>query len=83
MTWHRGRTGPAAVRAAGLAAAFDRTFWWALGFAVAGALPALLIGRRATAFRRGEGRGDPVSRDSAASQGVTPRHPRPASRAQR
>jgi len=32
-------------RLSGLAAAFDRTFWWAVGFAVAGALPALLIGR--------------------------------------
>jgi EmrB/QacA subfamily drug resistance transporter len=30
---------------AGLATAFDRTFWWAIGFTVAGALPALLLRR--------------------------------------
>jgi hypothetical protein len=30
---------------AGLATAFDRTFWCAIGFTVAGALPALLLRR--------------------------------------
>jgi EmrB/QacA subfamily drug resistance transporter len=33
--------------AAGLAAAFDRTFWWAIAFTAAGALPALLLRRPA------------------------------------
>jgi EmrB/QacA subfamily drug resistance transporter len=31
----------------GLAVAFDRTFWWAIAFTVAGALPALLLRRPA------------------------------------
>jgi translation initiation factor IF-2 len=31
----------------GLAAAFDRTFWWAIAFTAAGALPALLLRRPA------------------------------------
>jgi hypothetical protein len=31
-----------AGRGNGLVTAFDRTFWWAIGFTVAGALPALL-----------------------------------------
>ena len=34
-----------AGRGTGLVTAFDRTFWWAIGFTVAGALPALLLRR--------------------------------------
>jgi len=40
-------TGPG--HGAGLVTAFDRTFWWAIGFTVAGALPALLLRRPAPA----------------------------------
>lgn len=37
----------AATGAAGLAAAFDATFWWCVGFTAAGLLPALLLPGRA------------------------------------
>ncbi|HEY2522878.1 MAG TPA: hypothetical protein VGJ19_22395 [Streptosporangiaceae bacterium] len=38
-----GGTAGAAARTAGLASAFSHTFWWAVGFTVIGALPALLL----------------------------------------
>lgn len=41
----------------GLATAFDRTFWWAVAFTVAGALPALLL-------RRPESQGRPAPKES-------------------
>ena len=40
-----GSTAGAAARTAGLATAFSHTFWWATGFTVIGALPALLLRR--------------------------------------
>jgi hypothetical protein len=40
-----GSFGTGAGRDTGLVTAFDRAFWWAIGFTVAGALPALLLRR--------------------------------------
>jgi MFS family permease len=39
----------AAAGAAGLAAAFDTTFWWCVGFTALGLVPALLLAGRAAA----------------------------------